>query len=133
MSNSVLQRPAARFLCSAAVGTFAPAVVLALVALCFGAVPTPSILLSTLPLSLLLATLAALSWPILRSESTATRYFVSIFLPTGMAFCATALLNILGGPQGRFDTSFIVFNVIWALIASCPAAVVYHILERRSK
>lgn len=128
-SPQAVPGPAGRFFLSVAAGLLAPFTALIVLALLLGGVVPPAdLLIRLLPLTVLLALLAAAPWLVLAHESVLTRWFVSLFIPVGMTFCASAFLNLIGSPG--HDQWFILGNLIWALVTSTScAACAQHLTE----
>lgn len=131
MANFIL-KPTVRFFSSVLVGIFAPIAVLFSLGLCLGGILPLHLLLATIPLSALLSLLAAAPWPALSSESVATRWFVSLIIPVGAIFDVAAFLALFS-QNSRYDTAFVVGNVIWALLAAGSTAATAHWLKAKAE
>lgn len=130
MADFIL-KPTVRFFSSVLAGIFAPMAVLFSVVLCLGAILPLHLLLATIPLSAFLALLAAAPWPALSNESIATRWFVSLLIPVGALFDVSAFLALFSN-NSRYDAAFVVFNVIWALLAAGSTAATAHWLKLKA-
>ncbi|MFA6210717.1 MAG: hypothetical protein WC714_14900 [Candidatus Obscuribacterales bacterium] len=126
--------PAKRFFAATLAGIAAPLVVITALAICFGNLPTAANLLGLLPLSLMLSLLSVAPWFILQREALATRWFVSIVIPVGLAIDASAILMLLEAHSNSYSSAavthyngwFVVGNGIWAMVVSLAAASVSH-------
>lgn len=105
--------------------------VLTLIGLGAGSLLPLHLLLATIPLSAFLALLAAAPWPALSNESIATRWFVSLIIPVGALFDVSAFLALFSN-NSRYDAAFVVFNVIWALLAAGATAWTAHWLKLKA-
>lgn len=130
MASFVLN-PFLRFASSVLAGILAPMAVLTLIGLGAGSLPPLHLLLATIPLSAFLALLAAAPWPALSNESIATRWFVSLIIPVGALFDVSAFLALFSS-DSRYDAAFVVFTVIWALLAAGATAWTAHWLKLKA-
>lgn len=123
--------PVMRFVISTLAGIAAPALLVTLLALCFGHLPPLSLLFGTLPLSAMLALLTSGSWLSGSGESRLTQWLVSMIITVGITFEASVLLVWINiGHTSRFHTAFVVANVIWASTVWLASSLASHRLAR---
>ena len=127
---------AKRFFAATLAGLTAPLLVVFALAICFGNLPTASNLLSLLPLSAMFSLLSVAPWFVLKNEDVATRWFVSILIPVGLAVDASALMMLLeyhnhtAATAMHYDGWFVLANGIWAMVVSLSAASVSYKLQK---